>query len=270
MSMNVSAGGWARRPAVAGTFYPAHADELRAAVHRHLHAAVAWAGPVPKAVIAPHAGYVYSGPVAGTAYAAAGRARGEVRRVLLAGPAHRAPVAGVATTSASTWDTPLGSVTIDSEARDLALAVPGVVVDDAAHGEEHSLEVHLPFIQEVFDAVTVLPLVVGPEGPAVLGAVLDALWGGAETLIVVSTDLSHYLDQTTAQARDRRTASAIVSVSPSDIGGRDACGAAPVKGLLLAARRRGLSVSLLDLRTSADTAGPPDRVVGYGAFALAE
>ena len=187
--------------------------------------------------------------------------------MLLAGPAHFVPVPGVALSSADAFATPLGPVTVDDAARERALTVAGAVVDDAAHAGEHSLEVHLPFLTEVLGPVPVLPLLVGQGGSTVLADVLDALWGGDETRIVVSTDLSHYHDDATAKAIDRETADAIVARSER-LEPERACGAGAVLGLLEVARRHDLAVRLLDLRTSADTAGDPDRVVGYGAFAL--
>jgi hypothetical protein len=260
--------GWVRRAAVAGSFYPSDPQALRRTVAAHLAGAAPDPdGPAPKALIAPHAGYRYSGPIAASAYRTLAGARGTVRRVLLAGPAHFVPVEGVALTSADAFATPLGPVAIDGDARAKALTIPGAGVDDTAHGDEHSLEVHLPFLMEVLGDVPVLPVVVGRNGPPVLAAVLDALWGGAETSIVVSTDLSHYHDDATARALDQETAAAIVARAETIPPDR-ACGAAAVVGLLAAARRHDLAVRLLDLRTSADTAGDPSRVVGYGAFAL--
>jgi AmmeMemoRadiSam system protein B len=260
--------GWTRPSAVAGSFYPADPVALRSAVAGHL--AEAAASPValsPKALIAPHAGYVYSGPIAATAYRTLVASRATVRRVVLAGPAHFVPLRGVAVSSADAFATPLGPVTVDDDARAEALGVNGTVVDDDAHADEHSLEVHLPFLTEVLGAVPVLPLLVGRGAPGVLADVLDALWGGDETRVVVSTDLSHYHDDTTAKAIDRETADAIVARCET-LHPERACGASAVLGLLEAARRRDLTVRLLDLRTSADTAGDPSRVVGYGAFAL--
>ena len=265
--------GWVRRPAVAGSFYPSDPDVLRTTVTAHLDAAAtAPARGVdsgsPKALIAPHAGYRYSGPIAATAYRSILAGRGTVARVLLAGPSHFVPLDGVAVSSADAFATPLGPVTVDEAARDRARAVPGVVVDDTAHADEHSLEVQLPFLVEVLGAVTVLPLLVGRGGPEVLADVLDALWGGDETRIVVSTDLSHYHDDAAAKAIDRETAALIVARC-ARVDPERACGARAVTGLLESARRHDLTVRLLDLRTSADTAGDPSRVVGYGAFALA-
>jgi AmmeMemoRadiSam system protein B len=260
--------GWTRPPAVAGSFYPADPVALRRALAGHLaEAAPPPDASSPKALIAPHAGYVYSGPVAATAYRTLATSRATVRRVLLAGPAHFVPLRGVAMSSADAFATPLGPTTVDDEARARALGVDGTVVDDSAHADEHSLEVHLPFLTQVLGPVPVLPLLVGRGAPAVLADVLDALWGGDETRVVVSTDLSHYHDDATAKAIDRETADAIVARCET-LHPERACGASAVLGLLEAARRHGLTVRLLDLRTSGDTAGDPRRVVGYGAFAL--
>jgi len=257
-----------RPPAVAGAFYPDDPAELAAAVDRALPAAPE-GEPAPKALIVPHAGYIYSGPIAGTAYARLVPLRDVIRRVVLLGPAHRVAVEGLAVSGAGAFATPLGTVEVDGEARRLVLTLPQVRVDDDAHAREHSLEVHLPFLQRVLARFRILPLVAGHAAPAAVSDVLDLVWGGPETLIVVSSDLSHYHDYETATARDRRTAQAIVAGALEKIGPEDACGAYPVKGLLEAARRHRLTVRLLDLRNSGDTAGPRDEVVGYGAFALA-
>lgn len=255
----------ARPPAVAGTFYPSDPSELRSVVEAAVGDAPA--GPVPKAIVAPHAGYVFSGPVAGSAYARVAGAA--VSRVVLLGPAHRTPDAGIAASSAGAFSTPLGDVAVDTATRDALVDAGLVVVGDDAHAREHSLEVHLPFLQVCLGDVLVLPLAVGQVGPEEVAEVLDRVWGGDETLIVVSTDLSHYNDHATATELDRRTAAAVVARRPDRLGRYDACGVIPLQGLLLAADGHGLAVELLDLRTSADTAGSPDRVVGYGAFALA-
>jgi len=257
-----------RPPAVAGTFYPADPATLRAVVARALADAPPDAAPPPKALVAPHAGYVFSGPIAGSAWARVAAARDVVRRVVLLAPAHRVPVRGLATSSADAFATPLGPVRVDDELRRRVLALPHVVVDDRAHAPEHAIEVHLPFLQLVLDDPTLLPLLVGDADPDEVSAVLDAVWGGPETLVVVSTDLSHYLEYHAAAARDRRTAASIVAADQAAIGDHDACGARPLRGLLATARRRGLGVRLLDLRSSGDTAGDPDAVVGYGAFAV--
>jgi hypothetical protein len=264
-----------RPPAVAGTFYPARPDVLAADVDGYLGAA-AVAGLTPKALIVPHAGYVYSGPIAGSAYATfAGSvpergAADEVRRVVLLGPAHYVPVEGIAVLSVDAFATPLGTVPIDAAARALVLALPGVRIDDAAHEPEHSLEVQLPFLQRTLRAFTLLPLLVGRADPGLVTRVLDAVWGGPETLVVVSTDLSHYLAYDHARDRDARTASAIVHCDGAAVDDYDACGATPLRGLLTVARARALGVRALDVRNSGDTAGDRTRVVGYGAFALEE
>jgi AmmeMemoRadiSam system protein B len=257
-----------RRAAVAGTFYPSRRDELRAAIeHALAGAGVTTTGgagdgaPAPKALVAPHAGYVYSGAVAASAYARIAPARDRIERVVLLGPAHRVWLEGVAASGYDAWRTPLGDVPVDRP-----LNVP---VDDLAHADEHSIEVHVPFLQTILgDGFTLVPLVVGHASPHHVAALLDDLWGGDETLVVVSTDLSHYHDHATATDLDRATATRIVTRDYEAIGDRDACGAFPLRGLLFAATQRGLDVELLDLRNSGDTAGPPDRVVGYGAFAV--
>ncbi|HVL05637.1 MAG TPA: AmmeMemoRadiSam system protein B [Acidimicrobiales bacterium] len=260
-----------RPPAVAGSFYPADPAVLRSAVDDALAAAAdrVPAGPVPKALIAPHAGYVYSAPIAASAYARVLAGRGGINRVVLVGPAHRVAVRGIAAPGTDAFATPLGLVPVDTAGRDALVAAGLVVVRDDVHAAEHSLEVQLPFLQVCLGDVAVLPLAVGDADPALVADVLDAAWGGDETLVVISSDLSHYLDHASAVEVDRRTAAAIVARQPERLGRDDACGVRPVQGLLTAADRHGLGVDLLDLRTSADTAGEPDRVVGYGAFALA-
>jgi hypothetical protein len=257
-----------RPPAVAGTFYPDDAGTLAADVDRFVRDA-RYDGAPPKAIIVPHAGYVYSGAIAGSGYAAITPLRGTTTRVVLLGPAHRVPLAGLAIPSVDAFATPLGPVEIDAAARDSALACDGVVVDDAPHAPEHSLEVHLPFLQhELGTEFRVLPVVVGHAPPVMVARVLDTLWGGDETLIVVSTDLSHYENYESARAHDAHTVAAILAGDVDAIDPYDACGAYPVRGMLAAAQRHALDVRLLDARNSGDTAGPRDRVVGYGAFAL--
>lgn len=256
-----------RPAAVAGTFYTADPHALAAEVDRYMAVAPP-AVPPPKAVIVPHAGYRYSGPVAGTGYAALRARAGEIERVVLLGPAHRVALRGMAVPSVDAFSTPLGPVRVDSEAREITLGLPGVVVDDLPHRDEHSLEVHLPFLQRLLGDFSVLPVVVGHAPAPLVADLLDAVWGGDETLVVVSSDLSHYEAYESAARHDRATAQAIVAGRGDLVGPYDACGCYPVRGLLEAARRRGLTVQLLDLRNSGDTAGPRDQVVGYGAFAL--
>lgn len=254
-----------RNPAVAGTFYPADAQKLRTMVTDYLKTAKA-SGPPPKAIIAPHAGYIYSGPVAASAYAHLAEARGTIKRVVLLGPAHRVAFEGLAASSAEAFATPLGTVPVDRQALAQVLTLPQAQVLDEAHAFEHSLEVHLPFLQAVLDDFTLVPLAVGEATPEEVGEVLEALWGGPETLIVISSDLSHYYDYETAKKLDLATSRAIERLRPQDIPYEHACGRNPVNGLLWVARRRGLCARTVDLRNSGDTAGPRDQVVGYGAY----
>jgi AmmeMemoRadiSam system protein B/AmmeMemoRadiSam system protein A len=258
-----------RPAAVSGSFYPADAHALQAQVRACLDAVVAAATDAPpKLIVVPHAGYVYSGPVAGHAYARLQRWAAQLRRVVLLGPAHRVALRGLAVPQAAAFATPLGTVTIDRAARAALHDYRQVVEDDRVHAFEHSLEVQLPFLQTVLgDGFTLLPLAVGDAGADEVAEVVERLWGGPETLIVVSTDLSHYLPYAHAQATDRTTAARIVALA-TDIDPYEACGAHALNGALAAARRHGLQAQLLDLRNSGDTAGDRRRVVGYAALAL--
>jgi AmmeMemoRadiSam system protein B len=256
-----------REPAVAGLFYPADPTELQQAVTDLLAHANPGSGP-PKALVVPHAGYVYSGPVAASGYALLAPLRDIVRRVVLLGPAHRVAFAGLALPGVEAFATPLGSVPVDSEAVDLLLGLPGCRLDDHAHELEHSLEVHLPFLQQVLAGFTLVPLVVGDADADTIAAVLEAVWGGPETLIVISSDLSHYHDYATAQRLDGETTRAIEALEPGHIGYGQACGRNPLNGLLEVARRRGLEVTTVDVRNSGDTSGRRDSVVGYGTYAF--
>ncbi len=259
--------GTVRHPAVAGRFYPADARELRAMVRECLDAAPAPPhGPSPKAIIAPHAGYVYSGPIAGSAYAWLAPDRDVIRRVVLLGPAHRVPMHGLAASSAEAFETPLGLVRVDTEAIARVASLPQVRVLDRAHDLEHSLEVQLPFLQEILDEFELVPFAVGDASPAEVGEVLDALWGGPETRIVISSDLSHYQDYETARRLDEGTSRAIEALDFGAIEYDHACGRNPIGGLLAVARARGLTAETVDLRSSGDTAGPRSQVVGYGAY----
>ncbi|BAU49520.1 dioxygenase [Sulfurifustis variabilis] len=257
--------GAVRKPAVAGLFYPAARPALKALVDELLAGANAEGG-APKAIIAPHAGYVYSGPIAASAYARLLPARALVERVVLIGPAHRVPFRGLAAANASHFETPLGPIAVDANALAALADLPQVVRLDAPHAEEHSLEVHLPFLQAVFGEFLLVPLVVGEAGAVEVGEVLERLWGGPETVIVVSSDLSHYYDYETAVELDRATSVAIEALRYEDLDWESACGRVPVSGLLHVARKRGLVARTVDLRNSGDTAGTRDRVVGYGAY----
>lgn len=261
-----------RPPAVAGAFYAADPVALRRQLDDSYAGRARAMEPLrPKAIVVPHAGYVYSGPIAATGYDLVKPLAGSVERVVLLGPSHRVPLDGLAVPSVDAFETPMGDVPIDDALRAVVRTLPQVVVDDRPHAAEHSVEVHLPFLLDALgtDGWTLLPFVVGRAAPADVADVLDAVWGGPETLVVVSTDLSHYHDHAAATVLDRATADAVLAGRTDDIADLDACGARPLRGLLVAAARHGLGTTLLDLRNSGDTAGDHDRVVGYGAFALA-
>ncbi len=259
-----------RPAAVAGMFYPGSAAALAESVRACFAGAAAGAGATaPKALIVPHAGYVYSGPIAANGYVRLKAAHATIRRVVLLGPTHRMAVRGLALPSVRAFATPLGAVEIDRKAAALALSLPQVVLHDGAHAFEHSLEVQLPFLQAVLDDFRIVPFAVGDATADEVADVLDRLWGGPETLVVVSSDLSHYHRYAEARSIDRTTADAILALGPA-LDHEQACGATPVNGLMLVARRRGLAPELLDLRNSGDTAGDRSRVVGYAAFAFAE
>ncbi len=261
-----------RPSAVAGSFYPGRSQTLTHDVLAMLAAASTDAAspsaPAPKALIVPHAGYIYSGSTAAQAYAQLAGVRQRIRRVVLLGPVHRVPVRGLALPGADFFATPLGQIEIDQDAVAAIDGLAQVLVSPAAHAQEHSLEVQLPFLQLALDAFKLLPLAVGDATPAQVAQVLDLLWGGDETLIVISSDLSHFLPYATAQNVDRETVQGILHLQP-ELNHQQACGATPVNGLLLAARRHQLQPRLLGLCNSGDTAGDKGRVVGYAALAFA-
>jgi AmmeMemoRadiSam system protein B len=249
-------------------FYPADPAELHGLMAQYLQHVTAPAdkNSIPKAIIAPHAGYIYSGPVAASAYARLLPAHDQIKRVILLGPSHRVSLFGLAISSVDQFDTPLGSVKLDREAIDSIADLPQVRQLDEAHSMEHSLEVHLPFLLEVLDDFKLVPLVVGDAQPGEVAEVLERLWGGPETLIVISSDLSHYHDYATAQRLDSATSKSIENLQLEDIHSENACGCVPVSGLLHLARKKGLQAETIDLRNSGDTAGTKDQVVGYGAY----
>lgn len=257
-----------RPAAVAGSFYPGDAAVLSREI-RQLLAAAGTSPLHPKILIAPHAGYIYSGPVAASAYATLRSQHAQIRRVVLLGPVHRVWVQSLALPDVERFETPLGTIPLDMEAMHAIRGLPQIEVNQAAHSLEHSLEVHLPFLQTVLDDFTLVPLAVGGASAEEVAEVLDKLWGGEETLIVVSSDLSHYLPYSTAQDIDQETVQHILGLD-TNLVGEQACGAHALNGLLLAARRRGLRATLLDLRNSGDTAGDKYQVVGYAAIALTE
>ena len=259
--------GTLRPAAVAGTFYPGDALTLKKTLGQLLDKVPETSRGDPKAIIAPHAGYIYSGSIAASIYAPLRARRGTIRRVVLLGPTHRVAVDGLALPASCGFVTPLGQLAIDAQAIELIRDLPQVLVSEAAHAQEHSLEVQLPFLQSVLDDFSLLPLAVGRASPEQVAEVLERLWGGEETLIVVSSDLSHYLPYADAQTADGETVQRILNLDPT-IRHDAACGATPINGLLLAARRHGLQAQLVDLRNSGDTAGDRSRVVGYASFAF--
>ncbi|MEJ5237597.1 MAG: AmmeMemoRadiSam system protein B [Limisphaera sp.] len=255
-----------RPPAVAGLFYPDEARELGRCVEAFLQEGRPARATDPKAVIAPHAGYIYSGPVAGTAFRPWGQLGQAVERVVLVGPSHHVWFEGLALPSATSFQTPLGRVPVDSDAVARIADLPQVRVFDPAHAAEHCLEVELPFLQVLLGRFAIVPLVVGEATDEEVREVLDRLWGGPETRIVISSDLSHYHPYETARRIDRMTAGAIEAGRADPLTVQHACGFRAIRGLLRAAAARGLVAETADLRNSGDTAGPRDRVVGYGAF----
>jgi hypothetical protein len=256
-----------RRPAAAGTFYPGDRAALARQVDLLLEEAPPWRGERPWGIVAPHAGYRYSGPVAATAYAAIGAREATIASVVVIGPAHYVPLFGCAVPSSGAWSTPLGEVPIDDGLREVAIRA-GCAVDDTPHAPEHSIEVHLPFLQRLVGGrLRFLPVAVGRAPAAEVASLLETLDPHVD-LVVVSTDLSHFEDLDTARRLDRRTAGAVVLLDADAIGPSGACGVFALRGAMAFARRAGLSIRVLELRTSGDAAGDVDRVVGYGAFAI--
>jgi hypothetical protein len=258
-----------RPAAVANMFYPGDPVQLHADIQDML-ASAPTAPSNPKAIIVPHAGYVYSGPIAANVYAQLISIHDRIRRVILLGPCHRVALTGLATTSADFFETPLGSIQIDRDSIDHIQSLPQVQEFDLTHQQEHSLEVQLPFLQEVLDEFTLVPLVVGNASAGDVSSVLELLWGGDETLIVISSDLSHYQDYATAKSMDALTSQAIESLDGDAINQEQACGRIPILGLLKSAQKHHMKTTTLDLRNSGDTAGSKDQVVGYGAWMFEE
>ncbi len=251
---------------MAGLFYPSGHEQLIQTVDSLLRQKVSTDAPPPKALIAPHAGYIYSGETAAMAFASLRPAASSIRRVVILGPSHYVPFHGLAVSSAELFLTPLGTVEVDTQAVERIAHLPQVVVSDDAHEREHSLEVELPFLQRVLDEFQVVPIAVGDASAGEVAEVLEAIWGGPETLIVVSSDLSHYHDYDTAQRLDQATSESILALGPAPIDDHLACGSRCINGLLEMARRKGLKSELLDLRNSGDGPGDRSRVVGYGAY----
>ncbi|MGE0717041.1 MAG: AmmeMemoRadiSam system protein B [Alphaproteobacteria bacterium] len=253
------------QPVVAGGFYPADPATLTQQVDATLTAARCEIRGA-KAIVAPHAGHVYSGAVAATAYAALADNRERIRRVVLVGPSHKVAFKGIALPKADAYATPLGEIPIDWPAMAPLLDMPEVTVDPAPFAREHNIEVHLPFLQRLLGPFTLVPMVAGAVAPERLEAALDAVWGGPETAIVISSDLSHYHDYDTAVGFDRACSKAIELLKIEDIADHQACGRTGIKALIRIARRLDMRATTVDLRNSGDTAGPKDRVVGYGSY----
>ncbi len=256
-----------RQAAVAGSFYPANPQQLHLLLDQYLNDAAS-DEKVPKAIIVPHAGYIYSGSIAASAYARLKKAHDRITRVVLIGPSHRVAFRGLAVSRAEAFTTPLGNVLVDQEAVQAIVKLPFVEYIEQAHTYEHSLEVHLPFLQEILDNFEIVPIVAGDASAEQVSQVLELLWGGDETLIVISSDLSHYHDYATAQQLDKSTSHVIEQLQYERLASESACGKVPISGLLKLARKKSLSVTTIDLRNSGDTAGDKASVVGYGAYVI--
>ncbi|MCH9698607.1 MAG: AmmeMemoRadiSam system protein B [Gammaproteobacteria bacterium] len=256
-----------REPAVSGLFYPADPEQLTLSINHFLAGAITQ-DQTPKALIVPHAGYRYSGAIAASAYHLLKPVSKRIRRIILVGPSHHVGFEGIAVPVAECFATPLGHVRLDKTTINEILDLPFVQASDEAHQLEHSLEVQLPFLQTILEEFTVVPLLAGRSTPEQVASVLEQLWGGEETLIVISSDLSHYHDYASARHMDQRTSRAIEQLRPDKIDNDSACGQIPVNGLLTIAKKLGLSASTLDLRNSGDTGSSKDKVVGYGAYAF--
>jgi AmmeMemoRadiSam system protein B len=258
-----------RPPAVAGLFYPGDPVELRDVISEYLAQAPTTAGPAPKALIVPHAGYIYSGGIAAAAYSQVAHQRRRIRRIVLIGPSHRVYLHGMAVPAADFFRTPLGMVPIDLELKARVLTHEDVVESGTAHANEHSLEVQLPFLQMMFDEFTLLPIALGSASPPSVAAVLAEVWGDEETLVLVSSDLSHFLTYEEARAVDGETTAAILR-NDATLTGEQACGCTGINGLSFLAQRRNARTVEIARCNSGDTAGDRSRVVGYGAFAIHE
>ena len=255
-----------RQPAVAGMFYPADKQSLKNDIHQYLNNVSVDQKENPKAIVVPHAGYIYSGPIAASAYKQIIPLKDKINRVVLFGPSHRVAFNGLAVPESDIFNTPLGNIPIDQKGIQQLSDLPQVIVSDQAHRDEHSLEVQLPFLQEILGEFSLIPLVVGDAERHEVAEVINRLWGDEHTLIVISTDLSHYHEYNEAKQLDRATSDAIKNLKPDLIGYEDACGRNGLKGMMTVAEEKHLSVDILDLRNSGDTAGDKGRVVGYGAY----
>jgi len=255
-----------RPPAVAGLFYPAENQALSALITEQLVDSSLPTHKQPIAIIAPHAGYIYSGPIAATAFQTLQAHRNTIKRVVIIGPSHRYYFHGLALSSADEFETPLGTVSIDKTAQELLLSTTDSKILDQAHQNEHCIEVQLPFLQSVLTDFSIIPIVTGETSAESVTDVIELFTTDHESLIVISSDLSHYHDYHSAQQIDKLTSQSIITLDYNSIDSHQACGHTAINGLLLAAKKRMLTASILDQRNSADTAGNKDSVVGYGAY----
>lgn len=257
-----------RQPAVAGMFYSSDKQSLKADIQQYLQQAKTEHNIIPKAIIVPHAGYIYSGSVAASAYKYIVPLKDKINRVVLLGPSHRVAFTGLAVPESDVFNTPLGDIPIDQKGVQSVLELSQVSISEQAHREEHSLEVQLPFLQEILGDFSLVPLVVGDAERHEVAEVIEKLWGDEHTLIIISTDLSHFHEYKEAQTIDKATSDAIINLKSEHIQYEDACGRNGLKGMLTVAEEKNLSIDLLDLRNSGDTAGDKSRVVGYGAYVV--
>jgi len=255
---------------VDGLFYPRDPQQLETDILGYLQSALTAPDETrtPKAIVVPHAGYVYSGEIAAAAYAAISDRRAAITRVVILAPSHRIPFQGVAYSEADYFRTPLGDIPVDTDSTENLIRLDSTIKLEVAFDGEHSLEVQLPFLQVVLDKFSIVPLVVGSIPPQVLSTTIETLWGGDETLLVVSSDLSHFHDYQTARQQDARTSKAIIELAYEKLSHDDACGYTPLAGVLNLARRKKMTATAVDTRNSGDTAGDKARVVGYGAYLL--
>ena len=257
-----------RHPAVAGLFYPADKQILKNDIHQYLSEVTAEQKTMPKALIVPHAGYVYSGPIAASAFKQLIPYKNKIKRIVVLGPSHRVAFKGLAVPESDVFNTPLGNIPIDQTSIQKLSGLPQIIVSDKAHEDEHSLEVQLPFLQEILGEFSLVPIVVGDAERHEVADVINRLWNSEDTLIVISTDLSHYHSYNEAKQLDQDTSDAIVNLKSNLIEYDDACGRNGLKGMLTVAEEKNLSIDVLDLRNSGDTAGDKNRVVGYGAYVI--
>lgn len=253
-----------KKPAVAGAFYPDEPDILNNMVE-HLFDAITWAGSSPKAIIAPHAGYIYSGIAAACAYQCL-EMMPYIKNIILVGPSHYIAFNGVAYSDYDTFITPLGELFVNTNLIQQIAKLPATQHFNDAFSREHCLEVQFPFLQKKLNEFTIVPLLVSGANKQTVASVLEALWGDKETLVIISSDLSHYHDYLTAQQLDSETSQAIVNLDADNIKEDSACGRIAIRGLLHLAKQKKMQAKKILQINSGDTAGDKQRVVGYGAY----